>query len=55
MKPERRELRKYKGSWYVKPVKAAYGIRVKSWKHGMKLVSGSWKNFLDWYSSNLLY
>jgi hypothetical protein len=55
LEPERRMLFKYKGRWYAKPVKAAYGIQVSSWKEGMKLVFGTWESFLDWYSSNLMY
>lgn len=53
--PERRCLFKHKeGSWYVKPEKAAYAIMVNSWEEGMKLVTGSWEAFLDFYSSNLM-
>lgn len=54
LKEERRQLLKHKGDWYVKPVKAAYGVYVNSWEEGMHLVFGSWASFLDFYSSNLL-
>ena len=51
---EQRQLFNREGNWYVKPKKAAYGVMVNSWTHGLQLVHGSWEKFLDYYQRNLL-
>ena len=53
--PERRQLFKYKGAWAVKPAGAAYAIGVKNWSEGIRIITLSENEWLDWYGSNLMF